>query len=231
MKTKSDAQVWAMIIAGAGLAFLGVIETASAVYAFNTGDRSILILGLPLDALLKTAASLLAAIVAFGGAIVASAKRGKGKTLAYAVTFLCFAWTAANFSGFTAWARQSSEAASYRETVEYKDATATLAALHGSSDLNSTQYASKQDALEVTKRGEAPVTAERNFGDLVRAFAAIALVWGMASAFRLPAPAEKSQRRSAASQTAKGGWEGEKGEQRRAAIKARSEGRKLHAVK
>ena len=200
-------QWWSVIIAGAGFAFLGVIESASAVYAFNTANQALKLWGLPLDALIKTAASILAAIVAFGGAIVASAKRGKGKSLAYAVTFLCFAWTAAGFSGFNAWARESATSLAFQQTVEYKDAVAVISGLHGVTDLNSTQYAAKQDALEITKQGEAPTTAHREFGDLVRAVAAIALVWGMAAAFRLPpvkAKAESTEKKARKPRSDKG---------------------------
>lgn len=214
---RSDAQVWSMIIAGAGLAFLAVIETASAVYAFRTGDKSIMILGLPLDAMLKTAASLVVAIAAFGGAIIAQSKRGKGRLLAYAVTALCFGWTAVNFSGFTAYARQASDAAQIKESVLYKQALETVK-IGGDGYAD---YDARKEAQAVIQSGEPPVTAERQFGDLLRAVVAIALVWGMAAAFRVPTPAAPSQKRSAASETAKGGWVGEKGEKRRADIAAR----------
>lgn len=183
MSSKPSApQMWSMIIAAAGLAFLGVIETASAVYAFSTADRTILLLGLPVDAVLKTAASVLAAVVAFGGAVVASAKRGKGKTTAYAITALCFGWTAMGFSGFTAWARGNAEAAAVRSSPAYHQAEATLA----SKDDSYAAYDARKEAQALVKTGEPPLTGDRTFGDWCRAGLAISLIWGMAAAFRLP---------------------------------------------
>lgn len=194
MKSKHSApQMWSMIIAGAGLAFLGVIETASAVYAFSTADKTILLLGLPVDAVLKTAASVLAAVVAFGGAVVASAKRGKGKTTAYLITALCFGWTAMGFSGFTAWARGNAEAAQVRASEAYHQAQITLA----SKDDGYAAYDARKEAQALIKTGEAPLTGERTFGDWCRAGLAISLIWGMASAFRLPPRADSAKKAEA----------------------------------
>lgn len=181
--------VWqSRVLLGAGLAALAAAELGSGVYAYQSASASQVFYGIPTDATLKTVLSVTAGLgVAFGAAVTAwlwrTGRKGLRKQayLAAVMTVWALAISVGNLSGYFAWTRAQHAAEVVRLTDSYKVA------------LERTQagaYVSAEDRRLVL-RGEAPADAEREVGDLSKAFAVHLLILGFSGAYRLPEPAKK----------------------------------------
>jgi hypothetical protein len=173
-----------------------------AVYAFQTANRSVMVAGLPADALGKTAISVVTGFVAFAGAAVTSwlssldqARARRQARIAFVVTIAALGVATFNLANYFGWARRTAEFTQVRATVEYAQAKTAYAQASARLAGESMGYeeedvvkAQQSRARAVLSRGERPTGSEfPGFLDWLRAIIAHGLVVGMAAAFRLPA--------------------------------------------
>ncbi|MGE0533134.1 MAG: hypothetical protein AB7P35_17635 [Hyphomonadaceae bacterium] len=190
-KINLSLPVWqSRVLLGAGLAALAAAELGAGVYAFQSASASQEVWGLPVDAALKTVLSVAAGLgVAFGAAVTAwlwrTGRKGLRRQawLAMAMTVWALAISVGNLSGYFAWTRAQHAAETVRESTAYRVALERI---------SSGAYVPDDDR-RLVRRGEAPADAEREFGDVGKAFGVHILILGFGAAFRLPAPAKRKR--------------------------------------
>lgn len=214
---RSSAQWMSLGLALTGFALLIIMEYAAAQYAYAVSSNE-------RDAALKIAFSLAFGFAAFAGGIVATAKSedprvgvSKGAGKAWFVTIVCFCVAAVNFASYVAFARAEKAAAETRQSPAYTQALADLPgdkAYARDVAADFTLAGAAAEALAKTEAiiaaGEAPRAVvwgvsreDRKAGevvvewyDLLVAFVSGAIVIGLGSAYRMPAPAYRQRRRS-----------------------------------
>lgn len=176
---------------GSALAALAAAEIGAGVYAFQSASSEQVFYGIPTDAVLKTVLSVAAGLgVAFGAAVTAwlwrTGRKGLRRQAWLAMFMTAWALTISvgNLSGYFAWTRAQAAAEAVRETESYRQALARERA---------GVYVSDDDRRTI-RRGEAPVDAERELGDLSKAFGVHLLILGFGAAYRLPAPVKKRRK-------------------------------------
>jgi hypothetical protein len=189
----------------AGLAALGAAALGSGVYAFQSASASQLLrltpeMAIPTDAVTKTVLSFSAELgVAFGAVVTAWLWRTgrKGLRLQAYLAVVMTAWALAisvgNLSGYFAWTRAQHIAETARASESYRVA---------SDRREAGAYLSRSDEATL-RRGEAPGDAERELGDVSKAFGLHILVLGFGAAYRLPAPRKAKRRRNKSRATGK----------------------------
>jgi hypothetical protein len=175
------------------LAALAAAEIGAGVYAFQSASSEQVFYGIPTDAVLKTVISVVAGLgVAFGAAVAAwlwrTGRKGLRRQawLAIAMTVWALTISVGNLSGYFAWTRAQAQAEVTRSSVEYRTAL---------SRIEDGAYVPDSDRA-IARRGEAPADAERELGDLSKAFGVHILILGFGAAYRLPAPAKKRRRKA-----------------------------------
>lgn len=218
-KKQTAPHVWSASLLAFGAAVIVVENVAVGVKAFHTADRTITVLGLPVDAVLGVLYGVLAGAIAFGGAVVTSwlytqPTKGAQKqaALAMAVTLCASGLAVWNLSSSLAWYRHMAEAPRFARTAEWSAAKTALAqtqaTLSGAvprtdaagflltlSDQERLDLEAQADRLARTvRRGDLPTGSEPpSLMDVVRAILAHLLGLAPAAAFRIPAsqPAAK----------------------------------------
>ncbi len=175
---------------GASLAALAAAELGAGVYAFQSASASQEVWGVPTDAALKTVLSVAAGLgVAFGAAVTAwlwrTGRKGLRRQawLAMVMTAWALAISTGNLAGYFAWTRAQHAAETVRASETYQVARERQA---------ERAYLTRADEA-VLRRGEAPADAEREPGDLGKAFGVHLLILGFGAAYRLPAPAKRKR--------------------------------------
>lgn len=183
--------VWqSRILLVAGLAALAAAELGAGIYAFQSAARSQELYGVPVDATLKTVISIAAGLgVALGASVSAwlwrTGRKGLRKQAQLAILMTIWALTISigNLSGYFAWTRAQHGAEAVRATTAYQVAVERI---------NGREYVSDEDRA-LARRGQAPSDAERELGDIGKAFSVHLLILGFAAAYRLPAPPKKKR--------------------------------------
>lgn len=183
-------QSWALLIAA--LLATGAVEVASAAYAFQSASRAqVLDLGgvaIQTDVLLKTLMSIaagLAVVIGPSVAIYKLSKQGERTRrqgyLAVAVCVVGFWLAAGNLSGYFAWTRDQRAVEVAQDNPLYDMAAANAARVAR----GEAAYLTGDDR-RILREGQAQITARREAGDVARAAFILALISGMATAYRLP---------------------------------------------
>lgn len=172
----------------ASLAALCAAEIGAGVYAAQSAASAQALWGIPTDAILKTALSVTAGLgVAFGAPVTAwlfrTGRKGlRGQAwLAALMTALALVISASNLSGYFAWTRGQAEAEAVQASMAYR----TAARLQARREAGEAVYIRREDEA-VLRSGEPPADAERELGDIVKAFGVHLLILGF-GAYRLPA--------------------------------------------
>lgn len=191
-----------------GMLALAAVELGGVTYALQTASPDqVLDLGggwtIQTDVVLKAAMQIAAGLcLALGPAVAAwqwrGSKRNKGKRalawVAIAASLVGFAIACANLSGYQAWTRGQHEAAVTASGPLYAVAAANAErARLGQGHLSSSDRA-------VLRAAEAPTTARRSVGDVLKAGFILLLVSAMGSGFAV-AKAAKPKRTTKARST------------------------------
>lgn len=185
----------------ASLAALAAAELGAGVYAFQSASRSQEFYGIPTDAALKTVLSVTAGLgVAFGAAVTAwlwrTGRKGLRRQayLAIAMTAWALVISVGNLAGYFAWTRAQHAAEVVRMSEPYRIALERV---------NSGAYVPDEDR-SLIRRGEPPADAERELGDIGKAFGVHILILGFGAAYRLPAPVKRKRKQQPKQSRAKG---------------------------
>lgn len=232
MATKTETAppwIWGAVLMCAGAAVMVASEFSVGVFAFRTADTSVMLGGIPVDALNKVAIGSLAGVLAFGGMAVWSwlathdrKPLQRQARIALAVTLCASAFAVFNLASAFGYYRRTAEAPKVAASAEYAQALETYRAASGrlSGEIRDTDGAGfsvslgeeeahtlkrqAAAALAVVKRGEAPTGAELpGLFDVLRAIIAHLLGVAPAAAFRLPA-ARKTPKRGKRAKSATG---------------------------
>lgn len=199
-KINLSLPIWqSRVLLGAGLAALTAAELGAGLYAFQSASASQEVWGVPTDAVLKTVLSVAAGLgVAFGAAVTAwlwrTGRKGLRRQawLAMAMTAWALLISVGNLSGYFGWTRAQAVAEAVRASEPYRIALDRV---------RSGAYVTSED-LRLVRRGEAPSDAERELGDVGKAFGVHLLILGFGAAYRLPA--QTKTRRKAKQSRAQG---------------------------
>lgn len=202
--------VWqSRVLLGAGLAALAAAALGSGVYAFQSASASQEVYGIPTDALIKTTLAVAADIgVALGAAVTAflflSGRKGLKRQawVAAAATALAFCIGTANLSGYFAWTR-----AQHGVDAVIEDPLYRVAVANAERAVDDPRFHLNGTDRRLLEAARTPDTAERDFGDVLRAIGLHILVLLFGSAYRLPtrkaAKSKRSTRRPAKGSTPK----------------------------
>lgn len=173
-------------LVAAGFAGFAVAEFASASFAFTTSARSVVALGVPVDAAVNVGLSCLASIICACGPAVAAHLWRMGRVrarrqakLAVLVVAVAALYSASNLAGYFAWTRAEQVAAEIRASPVFADALATLAD-------RSADWEDRKEARTTIADAEARMRPTRNGADWARGLAVHLLLIAMTAAFRLP---------------------------------------------
>lgn len=184
-----------------GLLALAAAELGSGVYAFQSASSAQQFYGIPTDAVLKTVLSVAAGLgVAFGAAVTAwlwrTGRKGLRRQayLAIAMTVWALVISVGNLAGYFSWTRSQHAAEIVRMSEPYRIALERV---------NSGAYVPDEDR-SLIRRGEPPADAEREFGDIGKAFGVHILILGFGAAYRLPEPQKRKRKQPTKQTRAKG---------------------------
>ena len=206
MATKTEVAapwIWSAALLTFG-ALVGVAsEITVGVFAFHTADRTVLLGGLPVDALNKVAIGVLAGAIAYGGAVVTSwlathdrKQLVKQAKIAFLVTLCASGVAVFNLATAFGWYRRSAEAPAFAQTIEYRqavtdyqNASTRLAGEPMGYEEEDVAATARDNAKALVTRGTKPTGSELpGFIDWVRAVLAHLLCIAPAAAYRLPSP-------------------------------------------
>lgn len=172
----------------AGLAALAAAALGSGVYAFQSASASQEVYGIPTDALIKTTLAVSADIgVALGAAVTAwlwwSGRKGLRKQayVAAGATALAFCIGVSNLAGYSAWTRQQHAVDAAVANPLYAVAVANAERVVA----GERPYLSGAEQ-RILREAQAPIAADRDSGDWLRAFGLHILVLLFGFAYRLP---------------------------------------------
>lgn len=181
-------EIQSRILLTAGLCALGAAALGSAVYAFQSASDSQSFYGIPTDAVIKTTLAVAADVgVAFGAAVTAwlwwSGRKGLRRQayVAMVATGLAFSLGVVNLSGYSAWTRQQHG----RDAAMASPVYAVALANAERAERDSRFYLTGTDR-RLLEAAQAPLTAERDAGDLGKAIGLHILVLVFGFAYRLP---------------------------------------------
>lgn len=176
------------ILLGAGLCALAAAALGSGVYAFQSATSSQEVYGVPTDAIIKTTLAIAADIgVALGSAVTAwlwwSGRKGLRRQayIAGIATMLAFTLGVSNLSGYSAWTREQHAVDAALANPLYAMAVANAERVTA----GQMAYLTGADR-RLLEAGQANITAERDFGDVMRATGLHILVLLFGFAYRLP---------------------------------------------
>lgn len=194
---RSALPVWqSRVLLASGLAALGAAALGSGVYAFQSASVSQEVSGIPTDAVIKTTLAVAADIgVALGAAVTAwlwwSGRKGLRRQAGWAIaaTALAFSLGVSNLSGYSAWTRAQHAVDAAVANPLYAVAVANAERVAR----GELAYVTGADR-RLLMSAQAPVTAEREFGDWLRAVGLHVLVLLFGFAYRLPANKAKAKK-------------------------------------
>lgn len=191
-------EIQSRILLAAGLAALFAAGLGSAVYAFQSASASQEIYGIPTDALIKTVLAIAADIgVALGAAVTAwlwwSGRKTYQRQAVWAIgaTALAFALGVTNLSGYSAWTRAQHAADAARANPLY-----TVAQANAERAAADPRYFVSGTDRRLLEAAQTPDTAQRDFGDVVKATGLHILVLLFGFAYRLPTRRKPAKRKA-----------------------------------
>lgn len=200
-RQRQRTERWSAALLAGGFVLLAASWIMEGTFAFQTADRSVQFMGLPVDALGKTIIAVVTGFTGFAGAAVTAwlfrqegAKAKKQARLALAVTVACVAMSVFFLASYFANAQRVVEAPRIAASAEYGVALETLRS--GAARLTGEPMGYEEEAIvrtamdtarDTVRRGTPPTGSE---GPNMRGFLWALIVHMVASlgaaAFRLP---------------------------------------------
>lgn len=191
-------EIQSRVLLGAGLAALAAAALGSAVYAFQSASDSQQVYGIPTDAVIKTVLAVAADLgVALGAAVTAwlwwSGRKSYQRQAVWAIaaTALAFSLGVSNLSGYSAWTRAQHSADAAQANPLY--AVAVANAERAAAD---PRYFVSGSDRRLLAAAQTPDTAQRDFGDVMKAIGLHILVLLFGFSYRLPTRRKATKRKA-----------------------------------